>query len=186
MIGASVMKELRHSSLTILRKFFLHAVKQDSLFIFVSLSGFSSTNIYNLQDNRYKGREAISLYPFYRFHSLQGHLDISRVILQRAHLCAQLTAGLKPGTFVFLTQVANHQPTRSLEFALPKIALVAAVISRMLKTWETLQNISGVLLNGQAVNTHIFQLVHQLRLLLALNFVPLPYLFCQCHMYFQL
>ena len=181
------MKELRHSSLTILRKLFLHAVKQNSLFIFVSLSRFSSTNIHNLQDNRYKGREAIYLYILSTasIHSRDTQTLVG-LLLQRAHLCAQLTAGLKPGTFVFLTQVANHQPTRSLEFALPKIALVAIAISRMLKTWETLQIISGVLLNGQEVNTHIFSLVYQLRLLPALNFVPLPYLFCWCHIYFQL
>ena len=65
----------------------------------------------------------------------------------------------------------------------------------MLKTWVTLGNISRVLLNltkgliganvqrlflppnVQVVNSHIFSLVHQLRLLLALTFVPLPYLF---------
>ena len=168
------MKELRHSSLTILPKLFLHAVKQNSLFIFV----YRITGIRG-------GRLFLYILSTASIHSRDTQTLVG-LLLQRAHLCAQLTAGLKPGTFVFLTQVANHQPKRSLEFALPKIALVAAVISRMLKTWETLQIISGVLLNGQAVNTHIFSLVHQLRLLLALNFVPLPYLFCWCHIYFQL
>ena len=35
--------------------------------------------------------------------------------------------------------------------------------------------------NVHAVNSHIFSLVHKLRLLLALTFVPLPYLFGKCH-----
>ena len=70
---------------------------------------------------------------------------------------------------------------------------------RMLKTQVTLVNISPVLLNligtllnlinncnfqilllslsVHAVNIYIFLLVHQLRLLLNLAFVPLPYLF---------
>ena len=65
----------------------------------------------------------------------------------------------------------------------------------MFKTWVTLGNISRVLLNlteslnicnvqrllllinVYAVNDHISYLVLQLRLLLTLTFVPLPYLF---------
>ena len=72
-------------------------------------------------------------------------------------------------------------------------------MTRMLKTPVTLVNISRVLLNlivtllnlinnrnfqilplplnVHAVNIYIFPLVHQLRLLLTLAFVPLPYLF---------
>ena len=62
----------------------------------------------------------------------------------------------------------------------------------MLKTGVILENISRALLNlGKglmfvifkdssnvyAVNIHIFSLVHQLRLLLVLNLVPLPHVF---------
>ena len=84
---------------------------------------------------------------------------------------------------------------RSLEFTLSILAVVADVVTRMLKTQVTLGNISRVLLNlikrfifanvqgpllhpnVHAVNSHIFSLVYQLRLLLALIFVPLPYQF---------
>ena len=60
----------------------------------------------------------------------------------------------------------------------------------MLKTWVTLGKISHLIKSNQktqicniqtpspnvhAVNIHIFSLVHQLQLLLALTFVPLPY-----------
>ena len=64
-----------------------------------------------------------------------------------------------------LTEVANHEATRSLEFALFAIAIAAVVVRRMLKTRETLENISPVLLNlittpppsnVQAVNIHVF------------------------------
>ena len=51
-------------------------------------------NIHNLQDSRCKGKEAISLYPFYDFHSLHEHLDTSRVIAAES--------------FGFLAEVANH------------------------------------------------------------------------------
>ena len=44
-------------------------------------------------------------------------------------------------------QVANHYATRSLELAIYTIALVAAVVRRMLKTRVALGNISRVLLN---------------------------------------
>ena len=92
----------------------------------------------------------------------------------------------------------------SLEFTLSTLALLAADVRRMLKTQVTLGNISRVLLNlykryicnvqrlllppnVPVVNIHIFSLVHQLRLLLTLTFVPLPYLFGLCHdMYIQL
>ena len=106
--------------------------------------------------------------------------------MQRAHLCAWLAAGIEHGTF----------GTRFLEFTLSTTALVAAADRRILKTRVTLGNISRVLLNlikrlmfamykerllllpnVHVVNSHIFSLVHQLRLLLALTFVPLPYLF---------
>ena len=75
----------------------------------------------------------------------------------------------------------------------------AAVVRRTLKTRVTLGNISRILLNltpilsslinicnvqrlllplnFYSVNIHIFTLVHQLRMLLTLTFIPLPYLF---------
>ena len=81
-----------------------------------------------------------------------------------------------------------------LEFTLSTLVLVAAVVRRMLITRVTLGNAPRVLLNltkkndicnvqrlllplnVDAVNGHIFCLAHQLLLLLALTFVPLPYL----------
>ena len=62
-----------------------------------------------------KGK-AISLYPFYQFS-------------------AELAARIEHGTF----------GTRSLEFTLSTLALVAAVVRRMLKTRVTLGNISRVI-----------------------------------------
>ena len=67
--------------------------------------------------------------------------------MQRAHPCAKLAAELELGTFGFSMQVANYYATRSLKFDLYTLALVAAVVRRMLKTQVTLGNISGVLLN---------------------------------------
>ena len=73
--------------------------------------------------------------------------------------------------------------------------MAAAVVGKMLKNPVTQGSISRVLLNltkrlmfvmfqrllvrlnVHAVNIYIFSLVHQLRLLLILNFVPLHYLF---------
>ena len=52
--------------------------------------------------------EGISLTPRYQYHPLNRHLDISRPLLQRAHLFTRPAAGLEPGTFGFRAQVANH------------------------------------------------------------------------------
>ena len=113
--------------------------------------------------------EAISLYPFYHFHLLQRYL--AGLLLQRSHLYALLAVGIKFGTF----------GTCSLEFTLSTLTLVAAVVTRILKTRVTLGNVSCVLLNltkrfhvppnTHAVNSHIFSLVYQLQLLLALTFI---------------
>ena len=84
--------------------------------------------------------------------------------------------------------------TRSIEFILSTLALVAAVVRKMLKTLVTLGNIFRVLLNltkrlifvtfkdSSPLSiftqlTFIFSFVHELRLLLTLAFVTLPYLF---------
>ena len=86
--------------------------------------------------------------------------------------------------------------------------MVAVVVRRTPKNRVTLGNISRILLNltpillnlinicnvrrlllplnFYSVNIHIFTLVHQLRLLLTLTFVPLPYVFGLRHdMYIQ-
>ena len=49
--------------------------------------------------------EGISLTPHYPFHPLHRHLDTSRAITPDS---TWLAAGLEPGTFGFLAQVANH------------------------------------------------------------------------------
>ena len=59
--------------------------------------------------------EVTSLTPLYHFHLLYRHLDIfARRVLQRAHFCTQLVAGLEPGIFGFRAQVANHYTPRPL------------------------------------------------------------------------
>ena len=58
-------------------------------------------------------------------------------MLQRVHLREYMAVGIEHETF----------GTRSLEFTLSRLALVAAVYRRMLKTRVTLENISHVLLN---------------------------------------
>ena len=55
-------------------------------FHFFFLSGFSFTDINEPQDCKGKG-EGISFPPQYHFHSLHRHLDTSRGLLQKAHLC---------------------------------------------------------------------------------------------------
>ena len=70
--------------------------------VFFFLSGFSFTNIHDSQDSRGRKGGGISLTPLYYFHPLYSRL------LQRAHLCTWLAAGLEPGTFSFRAQVANH------------------------------------------------------------------------------
>ena len=62
---------------------------------------------------------------------------LAGLFLQRAHISAQLEAGIEHGTI----------GTRSLELNLSTRALVAAVVKRMLKTRVTLVNISHILLN---------------------------------------
>ena len=87
------MKELQHS-LIILQKFFLTCCKVEFAFYFCLSIWVFFHEYLNLQGSRCKGKEAISLYPFYHFHSLHGYLVISRVIAAES--------------FVFLTQVTNH------------------------------------------------------------------------------
>ena len=137
MIGTSIM---RRSSLIILRKSFLKRYKADFAFLIFFLSGFFFTTIHDSQDSR--GRRKLSFYCFSttstRFTDTQ---TLAGLLLQRAHLCPQLAAGIELGTFDFLTHAANHKSTRSLEFALSTLGLAAAFVRRMLKTWVTLRNI---------------------------------------------
>ena len=70
--------------------------------------------------------DAICLYPSYHFHPFQRYL--AGLLLQRAHLCTELAAGIEHGTF----------RTHFLEFVLSTLALVTDVVRRMLKTGVTL------------------------------------------------
>ena len=78
-IGTSVMKDSRRSSSTYTESLFLHVVKHNLLFLF-----FFSIWLFFHEYSRFTGQqvkgEAISLYPFYHFHPLHRHLDISWVI----------------------------------------------------------------------------------------------------------
>ena len=108
MIGTSVIKELRRSSLIILRKFLLTRCKAKFAF-FVSLSGFSSTNIHNLQDTRCKGK--LSLYILcITFTRFSGSQILTRLLLKRAHLCTQLAAGLKQEPLVSKSKSLTTKP----------------------------------------------------------------------------
>ena len=105
-------------------------------FCFFVLSGFCFTNIHDSQDSRWRG----SLSPYIRSTTSTRFTDtktLSGLLLQTAHLCAWLAAGIEHGTF----------GTRSLEFTLFTLALLAAVVRKILKTRVTLGNISRTLLN---------------------------------------
>ena len=118
------MKELRRSSLIILRKFFLKSCKVEfAFFVFIW----------------------VFFHEYSHFHSFHGHLDISRVITAESSPLCIVNIGLEPGNFGFLTQVTYHQAALSLEFSLSTTALVTAVV-RIFKTRQTLGNISRVLL----------------------------------------
>ena len=78
-IGTSVMKDSRRSSLTYIKSLFLHVVKHNLLFccFFSTRHSFHGYSRFTVQ--QVKG-ETISSYPFYHSHSLHRHLDISWVI----------------------------------------------------------------------------------------------------------
>ena len=78
-IGTSAMKRFKTLSIHIHRESVLQCCNAWFVFLLFLLSGFSYSNIYNSQDRRWS-REAISLYPFYKFDPLHRHLDISLVI----------------------------------------------------------------------------------------------------------
>ena len=165
------MKDSRCSSFTYTESLFLHVVKHNFLFLFqfFFLSVFFFFHKYpQFIGQQLKGR--LSLYILSttsaRFTDTQA---LAGLLLQRAHLCTQLAAGIEFGIF----------GTRSLEFTLSALAL--AFVRRMLKTQVTLENISRVILNLTkrltfamfkdffSHNSYIFSLVHQLRLLLTLT-----------------
>ena len=83
-IGTSIMEDSRRSSSTYTESMFLHVVKHNLFFcVFVFVVVFSiwlfchEYSQFTLQ--QVKG-ETISLCPFYHFHRLYRHLDISWVI----------------------------------------------------------------------------------------------------------
>ena len=71
------------------------------------MSGFFFTNIHDSQDSRGRGR-LLLLTRLHDFHTLLGHLDISRSLMQRVHLFTELAARFELGTFGFRVQVTNH------------------------------------------------------------------------------
>ena len=125
------MKDSRRCSST--KSLFLHVITHNSLFF---LPGFSFTNILDLQDSRLRGRLSLYILSTTSTRST-GIQTLAGLLLQRAHISAQLAPGIKHGTF----------GTRSLEFTLSTFALVAAVVRRMLKTLVKLGNNFLALLN---------------------------------------
>ena len=69
------MKELRRSSLAILRKSVLTYRKAELAFF---CSNWLFFHEYHVHRTAWKG--GASLYPFYHFHQLQKHLGISQVV----------------------------------------------------------------------------------------------------------
>ena len=165
------MKDSRRSSSTIHQK---SVVTHNSLF-FPTWFFFHEYSRFTRQQG--KGQRLPPYILSITFTRLTSIQTLARLLLQRAHISAQLAPGIEQGTF----------GTRSLEFTLSTIALVAVAVRRMRKIH--ICNVQRILLppNVVAVNIHIFSLVHQLRLLFTLTFAPLPYLFGLCHdMYIQL
>ena len=135
-IGTSVMKDSSSTS-KYTENLFLYIVKHNLLFLFLFffLSGFSFTNIHDSQDSRQRGRLSSCILSTTSTHFTVIQ-RLAGLLLQRARLCIQLAAGIEHGTF----------GTRSLEFTLSTLVLVAAVV-KMLKTQVTLGDISCVQLN---------------------------------------
>ena len=185
------MKDSRRSSSTYTESLFLHVAKH--IFrLFFSIYLFFQEYL-RFTGQQVKG-EAISLFPFYHFQPLHRYLDISWVIaVESSPLCI---AGSRNRAMNLLVHVLQNSLFLQLHWQLP-------LLGECLILGVTLGNISRVLSNltkrlifavfKDSSSFPIFtQLtvmfsLHQLRLLLALTFVPLPYLFGQCHdMYIQL
>ena len=73
---------------------------------FFFLSGFCFTNIHESQDFKGRGR-AFHLLLITTSNRFTDTETLAGRLLQRAHLCTQLTAGLEAGTFGFRAQVSN-------------------------------------------------------------------------------
>ena len=84
-------------------KFLQNHKKGKSHFIFYL--GFLS-QIFTI--HRTAGERGLSFNPLYQFHPLKDALKLAGWLLETAQLCAKIAAGLEPGTFDFLAQVANH------------------------------------------------------------------------------
>ena len=76
----SVIKDSRRSSSTYTKSLFLHVVKHNLRFLFLFFSIWFFFHKYSRFTGQQVKGEAISLYPFYHFHPLHRHLDISWVI----------------------------------------------------------------------------------------------------------
>ena len=140
-IGTSVMKDSRRYSPTYTKSLFLHVAKHNLLLLFFFYLAFLSrmfTIHRTAGEWEGEGRRGGGYYLLIVFVPLLCASQTLRrwfIAAESSHLriCGSLAAGI----FV----------TRSLEFTLSTLALVAAVVRKMLKTWVTLGNISRVLLN---------------------------------------
>ena len=121
------MKFSRHFSFTYTESLFLHVVKHN---LFFSLFFFSIWLLFH-EYSRFAGQqvkgEAVFLYPFYHFHPLHIHLDISWVI----------AAESSP-----LRIAGSQNRTWSLWYT-----LFRTHFRKMLKTRVTLGNIFRIFLN---------------------------------------
>ena len=133
------MKDSRHSSSTYMESLFLHAVKHNLLFFVLVFFFYLFFLFFFHEYSRFTGQQVKgkTLYHYILSTTSDNFADaqtLARLLLQRAHLCAQLVVGIEQGIF----------GTRSLETTLSTLALVADVVRRMLKTRVTLGNISRV------------------------------------------
>ena len=131
------MKDSKGSLSTYTESLFLHIVKHNLLFkfqFFFLSSFFHEYPRFTGQQVKGETSPYILSTISIRFTDTQ---TLAGLLLQRAHFWAQLEDEIENGIF----------GTRSLEFTLSTLALVAAVVRRMLKTRVTLGNISRVLLN---------------------------------------
>ena len=125
------MKDARYSSPTYTESLFLHVFKHNLLFFFY-LAFLSRIFTIHRTPGEGGGYLFISFLPI-----PPASQTLVELLLQRAHLCVQLAAGVEHGTF----------GTRALEFTLSLLAPVAGVVRGMLKIRVTLKNISRFLLN---------------------------------------
>ena len=130
------MKDSRRSSSTYTESLLLHVVKHNLLFLFL-FSIWLFLHEYSRFTGQQVNGEAISLYPFYQFHLLNRNLDISWVIAAESSSLPQ--AGSRNRAWKLWYTF--------FRILLSTLALIAAVVKRILKPRETLGNISCVLLS---------------------------------------